>query len=134
MSILKRFFSTDLPFLLTNTFNQSQVKPSKEYPKTCDVKANIVVDFYHDTHDLFGLAIETFCSSLVVNPWSLVFFKKKWAIAGLFFIIVNFSIQLTINIIQYKFCRWMHLNRGPLMSEATAQATEPHHCPRNLVC
>ena len=42
-----------------------------------------------------------------------------------------FSIQLTVNNVQYKFCGWQNLNRGPLMSEATALPTEPQPLPQS---
>ena len=33
--------------------------------------------------------------------------------------------------VQYKFCRWMDLNRGPLVLDATAPPTEPQPMPIN---
>ena len=44
----------------------------------------------------------------------------------LFFV---FSLQLTVNIVQYKFCQWLDSNRGPLVWETTALPTEPRHYP-----
>ena len=58
-----------------------------------------------------------------------LFFKKKWAIPGLFLYIFVFSIQLVIykltNECSIKFCRWLESNRGPL----TALPTEPQPLP-----
>ena len=58
---------------------------------------------------------------------SLVFFKK-WAILGLFLLLFSsfqISKQVPINV-QYKFCRWLVSNLGPLESELTAALpTEP---------
>ena len=58
-----------------------------------------------------------------------LFFKKKWAIPGLFLFIFVFSIQLVIykltNECSIKFCRWLESNRGPL----TALPTEPQPLP-----
>ena len=36
-----------------------------------------------------------------------------------------FSIQLTVNNIQFKFCRWPDSNRGPLVTETITLPTEP---------
>ena len=47
----------------------------------------------------------------------------------LFFFIFVFSIQLTVKIVQYQFCRWLDSNRGPLMLQATALPTEPQPLP-----
>ena len=52
-----------------------------------------------------------------------------WAIAGFFFFIFVFSIQLTVNNVIYKFCQWQDFNCGPLLSEATALPTEPQPLP-----
>ena len=57
----------------------------------------------------------------------LLFFKR--AMPGLFFFIFVFSIQLTVNNVQYNCCRRQDLNRGSLVSEATAQPTEPQPLP-----
>ena len=57
----------------------------------------------------------------------LLFFKR--AIPGLFFFIFAFLIQLTVNNVQYNCCRRQDLNRGSLVSEATAQPTEPQPLP-----
>ena len=77
------------------------------------------------------------CTLVVVRSWvriSLPFFKwvmtsptffKKWAIPCLFFFIFVFYIQLRVNNVQYKFCRWLDLNHGPLVLEATALPIEP---------
>ena len=58
-----------------------------------------------------------------------LFFKKKWAIPGLFLLIFVFSIQLIKNKCSIKFCRWLESNRGPLVSKATALPTEPQPRP-----
>ena len=52
-----------------------------------------------------------------------------WAIAGFFFFIFVFSIQLTVKNVIYKFCQWQDFNCGPLLSEATALPTEPQPLP-----
>ena len=43
--------------------------------------------------------------------------------------ILVFSIQLTENNVQYKFCRWLDSNRGPLVLEETALSTGPKPLP-----
>ena len=46
------------------------------------------------------------------------FFLKKWVIPCLFLFIFVFSIQLIVNKstnVQYKYCRWLDLNLGPLV-------------------
>ena len=60
------------------------------------------------------------------------FFKKKWAIPGLFLFIFVFSIQLIINKCSIKFCQWLESNRGPLVSKASALPTEPQPLPSTL--
>ena len=40
-----------------------------------------------------------------------------------------FSLQSTVNSVQYKFCRWPDSNCGPLVLEVTALPNVPHHCP-----
>ena len=40
-----------------------------------------------------------------------------------------FSLQSTVNSVQYKFCRWLDSNCGPLVLEATALPTEPQPLP-----
>ena len=49
-----------------------------------------------------------------------------------FFFIFVFSIQLAVNNVQYKFCRWRDSNLGPLVSEAIALPTEPQPLPKSL--
>ena len=47
------------------------------------------------------------------------------------------SFQYTVDSQQMfnKFCRWLYLNRGPLVLEATGLPTELHnHCPYFLLC
>ena len=61
-------------------------------------------------------------------PYTIMFFLK-WAIFGLFFFIFVFSIQLTVNNVQYNFRQWLILNLGPLESEATNLTTEPQPLP-----
>ena len=56
-------------------------------------------------------------------------FFLKWAIPSLFFFIFVFSVQLTVNNVQYKFGRWLDSNHGPLVLEATALPTEPQPLP-----
>ena len=55
-------------------------------------------------------------------------------IPGLFFFIFVFSIQLTVNNVQNKFCRWLDSNREPLVSEVTTLPTEPQPLPVDLNC
>ena len=60
------------------------------------------------------------------------FFKKNWAIPGLFFVI--FVFQYTVDSkqmfnINVNFCRWLDSICGPLVSEATALPTEPQPLP-----
>ena len=52
----------------------------------------------------------------------------KWAIPGLLFLIFVFS---TVNstYVNYKFCRWLRSNCGPLTQEATALPTETQPLP-----
>ena len=56
-------------------------------------------------------------------------FFKKWAIAGLFFFIFVFPIQLTVNNVQYNFFLLLDSSLGPLELEATALPTEPQPLP-----
>ena len=63
------------------------------------------------------------CSSELSTISESYFLKEPFP-ASIFFIFV-FSIQSIVNKFQYKFCRWLDLNRGPLVSEATALPTEP---------
>ena len=56
-----------------------------------------------------------------------IFFK--WAIPGLFFFVFVFSVQLTVNNVQFKFCRWLDWKSGPLKLEETALPTEPQPLP-----
>ena len=62
-----------------------------------------------------------------------IYFLKKWAIPGLFLFIFVFSIQLIINKltknVHYKFCQWLELNSGLLVSKETALPTEPQPLP-----
>ena len=46
------------------------------------------------------------------------------------FLYFVFSIQLTVHIVQYKFCRRLDSNHGPLVLEATALPTEPQPLPK----
>ena len=46
------------------------------------------------------------------------------------FLYFVFSIQLTVHIVQYKFCRQLDSNHGPLVLEATALPTEPQPLPK----
>ena len=46
------------------------------------------------------------------------------AIHGLFFFILVFSMQFTVNQCSVKICQWSDLNLGPLVSEATALPTD----------
>ena len=57
----------------------------------------------------------------------IIFFKCT--ISGLFFFIFVFSIQLTVNNVQYKVRRRLDSNCGPLVLEATALPTEPQPLP-----
>ena len=49
----------------------------------------------------------------------------NWAIPGLFFSLFSSFQQLTVNMFIIKSCRWLELNRGHLVLEATALPTEP---------
>ena len=49
-----------------------------------------------------------------------------------FFFIFVFSIQLVVNTF-IKFCQWLDLNRGPLVSKAATLPTEPQPLPIILV-
>ena len=51
----------------------------------------------------------------------------NWPFLASFFIFV-FSIQQMFN----KFCRWLDLNSGPLVSETTALPTEPQPLPKGI--
>ena len=55
---------------------------------------------------------------------------QKWAIPGLFLFIFRLFIQLTVNIAQCKFFRWVDTNSGPLFLESTALPTEPQPLPK----
>ena len=54
-----------------------------------------------------------------------LFFKLSLNINLMFL----FLIELTVIIAQYKFCRWLDTNRGPLVSNVTALPTEPQPSP-----
>ena len=56
-------------------------------------------------------------------------FLKNGPWPASFFFIFIFSIQLTVNNVQYKFCQWLESNRRPLALEATALPTEPKQLP-----
>ena len=64
------------------------------------------------------------------------FVKKMGNPRPLFLYFRLFNTQLTVNkcsiYIYIIFCRWLDSNRGPLVSEATALPTEPHHCPETI--
>ena len=47
------------------------------------------------------------------------------------FLSIQYSLQKTK--VQYKFGRWLDLNHGPLVSEATALLTDPQPLPRLLL-
>ena len=53
----------------------------------------------------------------------LLVLLQKWSIPSLFFFILVFSIQLAVNIVQYKFCRWVDSNLRPLYQ------LSHDHCP-----
>ena len=42
--------------------------------------------------------------------------------------------QLTVNIFNIKFCRWLNTNRGSLVLEATALPSEPQPLPGYITC
>ena len=50
-----------------------------------------------------------------------------------FFFIFVFSIHLSVNNVQCKFCWWLDSNRLPLVLEATAQPTGPQPLPFPIV-
>ena len=61
---------------------------------------------------------------------------KKWAILGLFFSLLS-SFQYTVDSKQMFnkyiiFSRWLDSNRGPLVSEVTAQPNEPQPLPTRV--
>ena len=70
------------------------------------------------------ISFEQFRDPIDRRSWPIPFivFLKR-AIPGLF------SIQLTVNNVQYKFHRWLDSNHRPLVSEATALPTEPPTLP-----
>ena len=78
------------------------------------------------------LALEaTQCTAFATTHNTLVF--RKWTIPGLFFFIFVFSIQLTVNNIQYnKFRRCLDSNGGPLDLEANAPPTESQPLPNGV--
>ena len=53
-------------------------------------------------------------------------------IPGLFFFVFVFSVQWQLTMLK-KLPQWRDSNHGPLVSEATASPTEPHHCPIIIV-
>ena len=62
--------------------------------------------------------------------WRRLWLFLKWAIHFLFFLYFpSFLYSWHYTNVQYKFCWWLDLNCGPLVSEATALPTEPNHCP-----
>ena len=61
-----------------------------------------------------------------------VFLQKKLGHSRPHFLIVVFSIQLTVNV-QKKFCWWLIWNRGPLELEATILPTEPQSLPKTML-
>ena len=70
----------------------------------------------------------------LTTTWSrevMALIKILFQKMGLFFFMFVFSIQLTVNNVQYKFRRWLDSNRGPLVSEATALPTESQLLPKN---
>ena len=71
---------------------------------------------------------EIFFIELGPDISTILFFKYGPFMASFSFIFV-FSLQLTVKNVQYKFCRWLDSNHGPLELEVTALPTEPHHCP-----
>ena len=79
-----------------------------------------------------------------VSPSDHEIANKKWKISIYLstvlktlhtFIFRHCSLQLTVNIVQYKFCWWQDSNCGPLVYEATNLPTEsqprPKHCISN---
>ena len=79
----------------------------------------------------------SFVVNMHIRGLTKCFFKKVFVfINGLFsasfslFLSFQYSWQETN--IQYKFCRWLDLTRGPLVSEATAVPTEPQPLPKKV--
>ena len=60
----------------------------------------------------------------------LYFFLKMGHSRPLFLYFRLFNTQLTVykSLVLLNFCRWLDLNRGPLVSEVTALPTEPSIC------
>ena len=61
-------------------------------------------------------------------------FFKKMAITGLFYYLFSSLKQLTVNMFTIKLCWCLDLNRGSLVSEATALTTQPQPLPTLGAC
>ena len=58
-----------------------------------------------------------------------LFFKKNGPFPGLFFYLFSsFQYSEQTNV-QFKFCRWLESNRGPLVSKPTSLPTKPQPLP-----
>ena len=57
---------------------------------------------------------------------------QKCAISVLFFCVLVFSTVNSTYTSCAKYCRWLDLNWGPLVPEATALPTEPQQLPRKI--
>ena len=82
---------------------------------------------------IFGSLQQWKCSQYNLNLQTFFNLFFKWSIPGHFFFIFIFSIQLIVNIVHYKFCRWLDSNHRPLESIATTIPTEPQPLPKNLL-
>ena len=100
-----------LGFSFTHTHTRWQTVPRFSRPR-------------HFTQTL--LSSKTLCLFL--------FLHKMGHSRPLFFFSFVFSIQLTVNNVQFKICRWLYSNRGPLVLETTALPTEPQLLPMSLSC
>ena len=83
--------------------------------------------------DLGVLVVTLNCSShqknySFITRW--IHLLKNGPFPATFFLIFVFSTQLTENKCSIKVCRWLDLNRGSLVSEATALPAKPQPLPK----
>ena len=81
----------------------------------------------------FSKKKKTMFSVKIFVCFSLEIFVKNCPFPDSFSYFCFFSVQLTVHNVQYKFCRWLDSNLGPLVSEATALPTEPQPLPISYV-
>ena len=84
--------------------------------------------------DLGVLVVTLNCSShqknySFITRW--IHLLKNGPFPATFFLIFVFSTQLTENKCSIKVCRWLDLNRGSLVSEATALPAKPQPLPKD---